>query len=367
MVGPKPPPIGGSPLTVQAMLREFSRYPGLQVTLINTSPGVDVRTNMTGFRAEKVRRTMAIVPAFLSGIARVDAVLVFSNDLFSITLMPILRFIAWIFGKPFFLKPVAASLDLFIAHLNPVLRWYLLAVLKSCGALLPQTKVLARELANLGCGNVHYLPGCRATLPVAKPIDFSEDPFRLIYLGHITRRKGILVLLEALNLLETRSNLRIICDFYGPVHEEICEDFFKKLSRTGFAGYRGEVDPGESSRVIALYHALVLPTYFDTEGHPGVIIEAMHAGIPVISTSIRTLPELIADGENGYLVPPQNASSLADAIWKLASDRDLARRMGALNRERGQEFTSEAVTASLLGILFPGTPLLPNPHPEAPA
>ena len=140
-VGPKPPPIGGSPLTVQAMLGEFVHYPSLKVRVINTSPGLDVRKKMTGFNFEKVRRTVMILPQFLFEIGRCDAALVFANDLFAITLAPILLFIARLFHKPFYLKPVGAGLDLYINAQKKLLREYLLWVLRSTDGILTQTKL----------------------------------------------------------------------------------------------------------------------------------------------------------------------------------------------------------------------------------
>src|SRR5512143_1547360 len=107
IVGPKPPPIGGSPLTVQAMLAELALYPDIDVTVINTSPARDVRKKLTGFNFEKVIRSVMIVPQFIFEVRRCDAIVVFANDLFAITLAPILLFFARLFRKPFFLKPVA--------------------------------------------------------------------------------------------------------------------------------------------------------------------------------------------------------------------------------------------------------------------
>jgi glycosyltransferase involved in cell wall biosynthesis len=364
LVGPKPPPIGGSPLTVQAMLAEFATYPNLNVTLINTSPGMDIRREMTGFNLEKVRRALAILPAFMGRIPFQDAALVFSNDLFTITLLPVLRFVAWVFGKPFYVKPVAASLDKFIERLNPFLRGYLLAVLRSCDGILAQTKIMTEGLTRLGCSNVNYLPGCRPNKDELEKVDFLQYPLRLVYMGHITRRKGILVFMEALSRLKSEEDLAIACDFYGPVHDEIRREFEKKLSSIPSASYRGEVEPGVSTQTISRYHVLVLPTYFDTEGHPGVIIEAMHAGVPVISTRIRSLPELITDGENGILVPPQDPGALADAIRTLASDRSLAEKMGDASHARGAEFASDVVTARLLGIVLPSMSVRSFEAPE---
>ena len=113
-IGPKPPPIGGSPLTVLAMLEELALYSSIQVAFINTSPATDVRKEMTGFNLEKVRRSLAILPKYIHEIPHCDAVLVFANDLFAITLAPLLLFVARLFNKPFYLKPVGAGLDLFI-------------------------------------------------------------------------------------------------------------------------------------------------------------------------------------------------------------------------------------------------------------
>jgi glycosyltransferase involved in cell wall biosynthesis len=353
MVGPKPPPIGGSPLTMQAMLAELALYPGVEVAVINTSPATDVRKKMTGFNLEKVARTVQIVPQYLARIRHCDAVVVFANDFFSITLVPILLFVARLFGKPFFLKPVAASLDLFINAQKPPLRAYLLAVLRSTDGILAQTQRLRQDLGKLGCGNVHYLPGCRPLGAMSSTEREPSTALRLIFLAHITRLKGPLVLLDALRQLEQNSDREVRCDFFGPIHDEIREEFMSGLQQLPNVRYCGVAEAGTGPELISKYDALVLPTYFDTEGHPGVLIEAMHAGVPVISTQIRTLPELVTNGVNGFLVPTQDSEALAEAILQLAADRELVRKMGEANRRKGQEFRADAVVAQMLKIVFP--------------
>lgn len=353
LVGPKPPPIGGSPLTVQAMLEEFVNYPSLQVNLINTSPALDVRKKMTGFNFEKVARSAFILPHYLGEIGHCDAVLVFANDLFAITLMPLLLFIARLFHKPFYLKPVGAGLDLFINAQKKLFREYLLYVLRHTDGILTQTRLLKDDLGKLGCTKVYYLPGCRP-LPAITPApkrDSSE--FRMIFLGHITRLKGPLILLDALKIVSEMSEEQVACDFYGPIHDEIRDEFLNGLKSIPSARYCGVAEAGTGPQLIAQYDALVLPTYYDTEGHPGVLIEAMYAGVPVISTQIRTIPELITNGINGLLVPTQNSQHLAEAIHLLAEHPQLREKMGEANRLKGWEFRADAVVAQLLKIIFP--------------
>lgn len=352
-LGPKPPPIGGSPLTVQAMLDELAFYPSVHVQLISTSPALDVRRKMTGFNFEKVKRSLLILPRFLYEIRRSDAALVFANDLFAITLAPLLLLIARLFHKPFFLKPVGAGLDLFLNRQIAVLRNYLLGVLRASDGILTQTRLLKDDLKELGITNTHYLPGCRPLSPVISVHRDRTADFRIIYLGHITRLKGPLVLLDALNVLEPIPDRQVRCDFYGPIHHEIHDEFVKALEGVRNCHYCGEAEPGVGSQLIAQYDALVLPTYYTTEGHPGVLIEAMQAGVPIIATQVRTFPELVTDGVNGFLVPTQDSQALADAIRLLAVDPALQKKMAEANYRKGLEFRAEAVVAQMLKIIFP--------------
>ncbi|MGE5777030.1 MAG: glycosyltransferase [Chloroflexota bacterium] len=352
-VGPKPPPIGGSPLTVQAMLEELVFYPVVQIILINTSPALDVRKKMTGFNFEKVGRSLSILPRYIHEIPHCDAVLVFANDLFVITLVPPLLLIARLFRKPFYLKPVGAGLDLFIKAQKKIFREYLLSVLRATTGILTQTRLLKEDLKRLGVTNTYYLPGCRPLRPTCPAPEERTDDFRIIFLGHITRRKGPLLLLEALKLLSQTYDQQVICDFYGPIHNEIQDEFLERLSSVPNAHYCGVARPGSGVHLISQYDALVLPTYYDTEGHPGVLIEAMHAGVPVISTKVRTFPELITNGWNGFLVPPQNSCTLASAIRLLALQPELREKMGQANYLKGSEFRAETVVAQMLKIIFP--------------
>jgi glycosyltransferase involved in cell wall biosynthesis len=361
-VGPKPPPIGGSPLTVQAMLEELALYPSIQVVAINTSPGTDVRKKMTGFNFEKVRRSLLILPKFIYEIPRCDAALVFANDLFAITLAPLLLFLAKLFNKPFYLKPVGAGLDLFINAQKKILREYLLHVLCATDGILTQTKLLKDDLNKLGCVNAHYLPGCRPLPPITPIPKKYSDELRLIYLGHITRLKGPLILLDALKIFREMCDAQVTCDFYGPIHDEIRDEFLNELKSVPNAHYCGVAKAGTGSQLIANYDALVLPTYYDTEGHPGVLIEAMHAGVPVISTQVRTFPELIKNGVNGFLVSTQNSYALAEAILLLALNPVIRRKMGDANYLKGQEFRAETVVAKLLKIIFPDSSFLRKPN-----
>lgn len=353
IVGPIPPPIGGSPLTVQEMIEELARNNSIRALLINTSPSRDPRKKMTGFNLEKVRRLILILFNYIRESRNCDAVLVFANNLFTFSLVPGLLMWARHHHKPFFIKPVGGDLDLYLVAKRRLFRKYLLRVLRAADGVLAQTQLLQATLGNLGCTNTHYLPGCRSLPSIKVSQKRNGDEVRLVFLGHIMRDKGPLILLEALRLLAKKSNVRVICDFYGPIHDEIHDEFSRQLKTAPSARYCGVAHTGSGTKVISGYDVLVLPTYFICEGHPGVIIEAMHAGIPVISTQHRAIPELVTNGENGILVPIRDSQALAGAIEEIALDSTMRNRMGWANYQRGQEFRTDVVITKMLKIIYP--------------
>lgn len=74
-----------------------------------------------------------------------------------------------------------------------------------------------------------------------------------------------------------------------------------------------------------------------SEALPVSVLEAMAAGLPVVATRVGGVPELVVDGETGFLVPPSDAAALAAALQRLLDDPELRARLGAAGRARAEE------------------------------
>jgi glycosyltransferase involved in cell wall biosynthesis len=86
----------------------------------------------------------------------------------------------------------------------------------------------------------------------------------------------------------------------------------------------------------------------DFEGMPLAVLEYMAAGLPVVATDVGGLPEIVRDGETGFLVAPRDPAALAERIGHLLADPALAREMGERGRRRQKEqFSSEAMVAAV--------------------
>jgi glycosyltransferase involved in cell wall biosynthesis len=94
----------------------------------------------------------------------------------------------------------------------------------------------------------------------------------------------------------------------------------------------------------------------DRDGMPTVLTEALARGLPVVSTTVVGIGELVRHGETGLLVPPDDPAALADAIEALRRDRGLARRLGGAGRELVAERFDPERSARLLQHVFEGVP-----------
>lgn len=143
-----------------------------------------------------------------------------------------------------------------------------------------------------------------------------EGQLSLLALGRLSPEKGLDVLLQALTRPEAaKATLVVVGD--GPVRDalERAADAAALSSRVRFAGFQGDVAP-----FLAAADALVMPSY--REGMPMALIEAVVTGVPVVASAVGGVPELVADGVNGRLVPPGDAGALAAALGALATGFD---------------------------------------------
>lgn len=146
-----------------------------------------------------------------------------------------------------------------------------------------------------------------------KYLDKKRDkskPLKLLYAGTVTQRKGIYYLLEAIkHFNKSEVELHIIGNIFGSGNE-FCKykDFYT---------YHGSVSQQQLFNMYHEFDVLVLPTIF--EGFALVIVEAMAAGLPVITTAHSIGPELINDDLNGYIVPIRNIEAIKLSIEKIVN------------------------------------------------
>jgi glycosyltransferase involved in cell wall biosynthesis len=167
------------------------------------------------------------------------------------------------------------------------------------------------------------------------------------YAGRIEAGKGPFVLADAMaQLRQRRKDVRVRLAGTGPAVQK-AQARVRQLgldSSWEFVGsYEGTVGCSAFMRTLDVF---VLPSF--AEGTSKSIIEAMAHGLPIITTNVGGLPDLLTPG-SGILIPPRDSSALADAMQCLASDPALRKRMGQAARDRYVKlFAPDAVLSVLI-------------------
>ncbi len=172
----------------------------------------------------------------------------------------------------------------------------------------------------------------------------SDGPVNLLVAGALEERKGLMVILSAMERLPDRIRLSIAGE--GPLRGRI-----EKELASGRYGGRVTLLGGVENMpgLIAQSDILVVPSLLDAT--PYVILEAMAAGRPVVASSIFGIPEQVVDGVTGMLVQPGNEVSIAEAILCLSVDPDMIRRMGEAGRKMYEDrFTLDRSVARTVEV-----------------
>ena len=174
--------------------------------------------------------------------------------------------------------------------------------------------------------------------------DFSSAPPLILAVGRLIAKKGFADLIRACGLIAERGK-SFRCEIVGegPLENELRAQI-ERLNLQDHVAVSGAKPQLEVRRRLATTNVFALPSIIDSDGGmdnlPTVIMEAMATGLPVVSTRIGGIPEMVVDNETGFLVQPNDAAALAGAIEKVMDDRSLAQRLGQAGDERAQELFS---------------------------
>jgi glycosyltransferase involved in cell wall biosynthesis len=203
-------------------------------------------------------------------------------------------------------------------------------------------------LANSGLSNVRVVPNFKTfpNLLLLSDEKFNNH-FQFVFVGRISKGKGVSEIVDAAKILN-KTNIEFEVDFYGPIEEEF--DF--ESNNTNYCGFLDfQNDPEQAYTKLASYDCMLFPTYWKGEGFPGVIIDAFIAGLPVIATDWNMNSEIIEDGVNGFIIPPNDTVSLANKMMWVMENRDTSKAIGTRNQKKANDYHIDLIWPKLLEII----------------
>jgi colanic acid/amylovoran biosynthesis glycosyltransferase len=171
----------------------------------------------------------------------------------------------------------------------------------------------------------------------------------ILFIGRHVPQKGHAVLIEATELLAKRGHKVNLTLAGEGASRPAFERFAGQLGLASQVSFPGAVGQEEIHDLYASASIFCLPSF--AEGLPGVLMEAMAMRLPVVSTRITGVPELVEDGHTGLLVAPGRPDVLADALERLLGDPSLCRELGERAREKViREFNTENSAKQLYAL-----------------
>lgn len=177
----------------------------------------------------------------------------------------------------------------------------------------------------------------------------SEDGrVQLLFLGEIGPRKGIYDLVDAIGELPAEVRSKLVLHICGNNEIEKVKQVIRQKGLTEACIVHGWIDGAKKEQMLRQADLYVLPSYH--EGLPVSILEAMAYQLPIISTPVGGIPEIVRHQENGLLVRPGDVKGLAAAIGTLTEHPELRAGMGRKSREAAAPHDLKQVTRTLVEL-----------------
>lgn len=191
--------------------------------------------------------------------------------------------------------------------------------------------------------------------PAYRFLEQGTEPL-ILCVGRLVPKKGLDDLIAACQALAMRG-LRFRCEIIGsgPLRDELAADIAargltERVMLCGSMTHANLIERFAQADMFVL--APRITENGDRDGIPNVIVEAMATGVPVVSTAVSGIPEMVVDNETGLLVPSRDPAGLADAMLRLLTDPELGRRLAGNARARlDHSFDCWQTTQQLAGLI----------------
>ena len=241
----------------------------------------------------------------------------------------IVTWLARAFGCPVLIHMHGSQFEQFHDGCGPRRRAIIRRVLQAVEAVVVLSEhgrnVVERVAPGVKAEVIHNFVNAARIRAECASVGVARAPNRILFLGQVGRRKGVHDLLTALTgVIKSVPDARLTAAGSGEI------DGLRRLAADlgveSHVEFPGWVDGRDKIRLLAEATVYALPSY--NEGMPVSVLEAMAAGLPVISTPVAGIPEIVRDGSEGLLVPPGAPDKLAAAIILLLRDPEVAKMMG---------------------------------------
>lgn len=178
-----------------------------------------------------------------------------------------------------------------------------------------------------------------------RKLELKEGSKVIIFVGILYEIKGVRYLIEAMKTIKQECSEAQLLLVGDGIERQDLELLVHKLNLEQCVTFAGLVPNERVPEYLCASDLFVLPSL--SEGFPVTVLEAMACGLPILTTYVRGLPEIINDGENGFLIEPQSSAQIAEKASFILRNDILRERMSRNNRECVRRYDWESIGSSL--------------------
>lgn len=211
---------------------------------------------------------------------------------------------------------------------------------------LAESHKMVNELTACGLKNVRYVPNFRQFPAFTSNSTRSADYCRFVFMSRIMKEKGVDEILKSVSALNDRQlQNRFNVDFFGRMDETYRKEFEEKIERLPNVKYHGMLDLtcSKGYEDLATYDAMLFPTYHQSEGFAGAIIDAYVAGVPVVASDWGHNRETVVDSKTGIIIPARDTARLTRIMEDVIEGRIDLNRLSEGARQAAETYRADKV------------------------
>lgn len=346
MSGPLPPAIGGMASVIGA-LGQSVLTSRIQLRLFDT--GKKTREGRSLWEGIQSRLTLMREWRAALKQHRTDIAHIHTCSGFTFFLDGLLLLIAKRQGCRIVMHVHGARFDSFLDDLNPALLGASRFLARRADVVLALSEDWRKRLeARLPRSHIRVLAN-GVPEPSGVSARSSGERTQFLFLGNLCKRKGVPVLLDAMAIAAEPWSVQFAGGDEDPGFTEWTRQEIERRQLHSRATLLGPVVGPAKDKLLAQADAFVLPSL--AEGLPMSLLEAMAARLPVVVSTVGAMPEVIQDGVHGLLVPPGDATALAQAMDHLARSPEQRESMGQASHALYEaRYSVDAMAQALLSI-----------------
>jgi glycosyltransferase involved in cell wall biosynthesis len=365
-VGPYPPPDDGTSIPFRTLVQFAESTREIEVGLLSTQSGDKEGKSLLSLGV--VLPFLKITTKLLRLGRKYDYVVINGSQRYVATAGAVhAAILGYFLHRKVGIYVAGGSFDLYLQSIPKVARASVQVCFARVTSMIVQTHQSASGLKGV-LKRVGVVPNWVDTAAIKSRADLehfsatipgARRHLQVAFVGEVIPEKGVVDLILAIRRLVDEPGEgtgKIVLNIYGRLHPVSSPGLTNLFDENKhFVRYHGSLSHDNLLKRLPENDILALPTRWSSEGYPGVILEAMACGVPVVASRFRAIPEIIVDGETGLLCEPGDVDSLVACLRRLIAHEELRDRLANNALNFVQEFDYRIVLRRLLDTLqLPG-------------